>query len=266
MKTVTSISQLKTEIRVFKAMGLSIGFVPTMGALHDGHRSLIQKSTKNNDVTIVSIYVNPTQFNDKNDFENYPTSIDEDKKMLSEENVALLFLPEYQELYPDSYRYKITENNLSQRLCGAHRPGHFDGVLTVVLKLLNLVEADHAYFGEKDFQQFLLIKKMTEAFFLKTQIAPCPTIREADGLAMSSRNRRLTAEQRKLAALFPQILSQPGLTLEERREKLKSSGCLIDYIEEIGDRRFGAIRIGDVRLIDNFQIRQEVMLEASNPL
>lgn len=266
MKIITSIEQMKNEMQSYKAQGFSIGFVPTMGALHEGHLALVRQSNLENDVTVVSIFVNSTQFNDKSDFENYPNTIEEDRQMLAKEDTTVLFLPKHNELYHDFYYYKVTENNFSQILCGAHRPGHFDGVLTVVMKLLNLARADKAYFGEKDFQQLELIRGMAKAFFLPTEIVACPTVREADGLALSSRNRRLTENERRLAAAFPKILSAPGLAVDERISKLKATGFEVDYVQESNGRRFGAVKIGSVRLIDNFDISKEVSREATNPL
>ncbi|MBU0473529.1 MAG: pantoate--beta-alanine ligase [Bacteroidetes bacterium] len=231
----------------------SVGFVPTMGALHKGHLSLINKSKDENDITVVSIFVNPTQFNDKSDFENYPNTLENDLQKLNEAEVDFLFLPNYAELYSDNYKYNVTENELSKKLCGAYRPGHFDGVLTVVMKLLNIVRADCAYFGEKDYQQFLLIKGMTEALFIDTEIISVPTIRDEDGLALSSRNVRLSKEDREKATLFPQLLKY-DTDSEKIKAMLEEDGFKVDYIETIGGRRFGAVHLGGVRLIDNVKI------------
>lgn len=181
-----------------------IGFVPTMGALHDGHLSLIRKSKEENDVTVVSIFVNFTQFNDKNDFNKYPNTLTEDLTKLRSLNVDYLFNPSFETLYPDKYSFKIVEDNLSNKLCGEHRPGHFNGVLTIVNKLFNIIKPTNAYFGEKDYQQYLLIKNMVEALFLDINVIASATVRENDGLAMSSRNTLLSKEDRILAAEFPQ--------------------------------------------------------------
>lgn len=164
-----------------------------------------------------------------------------------------MIYPEYESLYPDNYVYKVTETDYSTIMEGEHRPGHFDGVLTVVMKLLNIVNADNAYFGEKDFQQYKLIAGMTKAFFMKTEIIPCPTIREEDGLAFSSRNVRLTDAHRKKAPLFYKLLKS-GNTTEEIKDELIQNGFIIDYITEIDNRRYGAIFLGDVRLIDNVEL------------
>ncbi len=234
--------------------GRSVGFVPTMGALHEGHLSLVRRSKKENAVTVVSIFVNPAQFNDKGDLKHYPRPLKDDIKMLEAEGTDLLFLPGAGEMYADDYAYKVTERDLSKTLCGAYRPGHFDGVLTVVMKLLNIVGADKAYFGEKDYQQYLLIKGMAEAFFLATEIIPCPIVREEDGLAMSSRNRRLGPVERALAPLFHKllVLRRPPARI---KKALAAAGFRPDYVEEFRGRRFGAVNLGKVRLIDNVQVK-----------
>lgn len=232
----------------------TIGFVPTMGALHTGHRSLMERSVKENDITVVSIFVNPTQFDDPNDLRNYPSTMDDDIAMLNKVGVDYLINPEYDALYPDDYKYKVHENDLSTILEGAHRKGHFDGVLTVVLKLLCIAKADKAYFGEKDYQQYKLIEGMAKAFFLDTEIVPCPTIREDDGLALSSRNVRLTEEERKLAPEFNKALRMDA-PAEEAVKALKEKGFKVDYIEDVGTRRYGAVFLGKVRLIDNIELK-----------
>ncbi|MBI4802544.1 MAG: pantoate--beta-alanine ligase [Elusimicrobia bacterium] len=228
----------------------TIGFVPTMGALHEGHLSLVRRSKKENAVTVVSIFVNPAQFNDKNDLKNYPRPLQEDIKMLEAEKTDFLFLPDSGRMYADGYAYRVTEQDISKTLCGAYRPGHFDGVLTAVMKLLNIIGADRAYFGEKDYQQYLLIKGMAEAFFMNTKIIPCPIVREADGLAMSSRNRLLEPGERKRAPLFPALLAR-RLPPERIKKELSAGGLRPEYVKERWGRRFGAVKLGKVRLIDN---------------
>ena len=230
--------------------GKSLGFVPTMGALHEGHLELVRRSLRENDRTVVSIFVNPTQFNDPQDFEKYPIQVEQDLGLLRELGVQEVLLPRAEDLYGDQYRYQVSEKEQSRILCGAHRPGHFDGVLTVVLKLLNLTQADRAYFGEKDFQQWKLIEGMVRAFFIPTQVYAHPTVREADDLAMSSRNVRLTPEERLKSTLFPKAL-KTALTAQEAKRTLEDQGFEVDYVEEHFGRRLGAVRIGKVRLIDN---------------
>lgn len=250
MKIVTSIREWKDLRRELKAEQLSLGFIPTMGALHEGHLSLVRKSKQENDLTLVSIFVNPTQFNDPADFDKYPKTWESDVELLSQAGVDYLLSPDFGELYKDNYRYKVAEIEISQKLCGAHRPGHFDGVLTVVMKLLNLAQAQRAYFGEKDYQQLLLIRDMTEAFFLDTEIVACPILRENDGLAMSSRNLRLSDSERKLAPEIHKLLVS-GLSKEELTQELVQLGFQVDYVEDLWNRRFVAAHLGTVRLIDN---------------
>lgn len=231
----------------------TLGFVPTMGALHAGHMSLVEQSQKDNEVTVVSIFVNPTQFNQPGDLTTYPRQLDQDLAMLRQCKVDALFMPDYQALYPDEYLYKVKESVLSQRFCGAHRPGHFDGVLTVVMKLLNIVQPRNAYFGEKDYQQMLLIRGMTEAFFMPVNILACPVVREADGLAMSSRNQRLDAEQRQQASGLYRALKNSESPQQARLE-LERAGFTVDYVEDFLGRRLAAASLGATRLIDNVPI------------
>lgn len=231
----------------------SLGFVPTMGALHAGHLSLMQQSLNENSYTLVSIFVNPTQFDQQNDFEKYPSHLERDIRQLKNLGVHAVLLPTYEQIYPDHYTYKVTESTKSQILCGKSRKGHFDGVLTIVLKLLNLAKANKAYFGKKDFQQYLLIRDMAAAFFLDTEIIACEILREDDGLAMSSRNLRLTPQQRQIAAHFYQTLSCDK-PIEQIIPILNQQGFEVDYIEEHFGRRLGAVQLGDIRLIDNVEI------------
>ncbi|MGI9324740.1 MAG: pantoate--beta-alanine ligase [Pseudomonadales bacterium] len=232
----------------------SIGFVPTMGALHAGHAALIERSVAENRFTVLSIFVNPTQFNNATDLEHYPDTLDDDLALATELGVDAVLLPSYQELYADDYRFQVLERQLSSKLCGEHRPGHFDGVMTVVLKLLNLVKPNRAYFGEKDYQQYELVRDMCAAFLLDVDIVPCPTVRELDGLAMSSRNLRLTPEDRARA---PQLAQQLRRDVSDDAviAELTALGFNIDYVVSRAGRRFGAASLGSganqVRLIDN---------------
>lgn len=231
----------------------TIGFVPTMGALHQGHASLLAESKKQMQKTVLSIFVNPTQFNDKKDFENYPNTLNEDLKLAEELKIDAVFLPQYKDIYADNYRFKISESEFSQRLCGAHRPGHFDGVLTVVMKLFQITQPTKAFFGEKDFQQLTLIKKMSESFFLPVQVVAVPTMREASGLAMSSRNRRLSPQGREFAAYIYKTLIEKK-SIEECLQKLKRLNFEVEYLEDYESRRYVAVHLEGVRLIDNVQI------------
>jgi pantoate--beta-alanine ligase len=233
--------------------GPSIGFVPTMGALHAGHVSLVESSQRDNDITVVSIFVNPTQFDQAADLERYPRTIEADLSVLRACKADAVFMPTAQSLYPDNYTFRVSETEFSRTLDGAHRPGHFDGVLTVVMKLLNIIRPTRAYFGEKDFQQLQLVRGMVEAFFLPLGIVTCPTVRETDGLAMSSRNTCLDAQQRALAPSLFRALKSAG-SAAQAREQLQQLGFDIDYVEDLDGRRLGAVRLGEVRLIDNVAI------------
>jgi pantoate--beta-alanine ligase len=229
----------------------SLGFVPTMGHLHPGHVSLFAASQRENDCTVASIFVNPTQFNRSDDFTHYPRTLEADFELLTKASVDYCLLPTEASIYPDNYHYQLQENHLSLLMEGKQRPGHFTGVLTVVMKLLNLVKARRAYFGEKDYQQLQLIRQMTQAFFIDTDIIPCPTIREASGLAYSSRNSRLTNDQRQLADQFAHVFHQPSRSKEQLMQELNRIGVDVEYLEEHEGRRFIAVNFGDVRLIDN---------------
>ncbi len=241
------------EFRSSKIQGCSLGFVPTMGGLHEGHSSLVRRSLNENDITVVSIFLNRTQFNNSADFETYPANFEQDLALLEDLGVDAVFAPDYESLYPDSYRYKVVENENSIAMEGEQRPGHFDGVLTVVMKLMNLSGANRAYFGEKDFQQLQLVKGMVEAMFLPIEVVACETVRALDGLAMSSRNRRLSKSAREKAAEFPRILSKtrdPEIAIEELRE----AGFEVEYVVKENGRLFGAVTLEGVRLIDNWPI------------
>ncbi len=231
----------------------TVGFVPTMGALHAGHASLLKQSAQENDSTVLSIFVNPTQFNDAKDLEKYPRTFEADWAIAAECGVSAIFYPDYKEMYPDNYRYVITENSFSQILCGASRPGHFDGVLSVVMKLLNIIKPQKAYFGEKDFQQLRLIEDMTTAFFMPLEIRRGSTLREASGLAMSSRNTRLSQEGRNKAALIYKTITT-AKSAHDAQNILNEAGFQVDYLEDIDGRRFVAAFLEGVRLIDNVTI------------
>lgn len=249
-RTVHTVAEWQALRAAHLAAGRSVGFVPSMGALHEGHLSLCRAARKDHEVVLVSIFVNPTQFDEAQDFEAYPRTFETDAKTLGDVGVDVIFAPSVKEMYPNGTRYAVFENELSRELCGAHRPGHFSGMLTVVLKLLQIAGADAAYFGEKDFQQLLLIRGLCEAFFVQTRIIACPTVREADGLAMSSRNARLTPAERALAPRFHAVLITAPTAVEASKQ-LSAAGFVVDYVEDRDGRRFGAIRLGQTRLIDN---------------
>lgn len=254
-----------------------IGFVPTMGALHEGHLSLVRRAKKGNDIVVVSIFVNPIQFGPQEDLDRYPRDIEGDSEKLKNEDVDILFLPEIKDMYPDGYKTYVEVKEISQRLCGAFRPGHFTGVATVVAKLFNIVRPRRAYFGLKDYQQSVIIKKMVEDLNMDIEIITCPTVRESDGLAMSSRNLYLKPDERRAATVIYRTLTGVSELIKsgERnvthiKEFMKRSllseplVSSIDYaglydpdtleeLIELKDRILVAIalKIGTTRLIDN---------------
>lgn len=231
----------------------NIGFVATMGALHQGHLSLVKRSLIENEISIVSIFTNPTQFDNANDLDKYPNLLEQDLNLLTKAGVDAVFIPEYQTIYPDDYTYQVQENQLSKQFCGAHRTGHFDGVLTVVMKLLNIVQPHKAYFGEKDYQQLILIQNMVNAFFVSVDVIGCAIVREIDGLAMSSRNLRLSQSQRQIAPELHRVITS-GLGIESMQKELTSLGFNVDYIDIIHNRLLVAAYLGDIRLIDNIKL------------
>jgi pantoate--beta-alanine ligase len=231
---------------------VSIGFVPTMGALHDGHASLIRRCRAENDVVVVSVFVNPTQFDDAGDLEQYPRTMESDLALLRGAGADEVLVPTTNDLYPNGYQFKLTAPGLTDVMEGAHRPGFFEGVMTIVLKLFNLVRADRAYFGEKDYQQMRIIAAMVWDLFLPTEIIACPTVRETSGLALSSRNARLSPGARKKAALISSALRS-----ENARSILEDAGFTVDYVEEHWGRRLTAVFIDGVRLIDNVELPEE---------
>lgn len=260
--------------------GKSFGFVPTMGALHRGHISLVEKAKQENDIVVVSIFVNPTQFNDKKDLLKYPRTPEKDLKMLEAAGVDCVFMPEASEIYPaGEAEEQFDFGNLEKVMEGAHRPGHFQGVARVVAKLFRIVTPDRAYFGEKDFQQVVIIKKLAEKLFPEIKIIACPTIREADGLAMSSRNTLLDAQTRNEAILISKTLFQLSdlksrmtirMLKEYVEEKINTSDLLkleyfeiadentLEPLEKMNDgiksRAFIAVKAVDIRLIDNVSL------------
>jgi len=201
--------------------GRTIGFVPTMGALHEGHASLVRRSVKENDVTVVSIFLNPTQFNDQKDLERYPRTLDADCRLLEQCGADIAFAPTVKEIYPEPDTRQFSYPPTDSVMEGAMRPGHFNGVCQIVSKLFMYVEPDRAYFGEKDYQQIAVIRRMVDDLGFKLEIVPCPVIRQDDGLAMSSRNTLLTDEERKTAANIYRILSKSrtlGLSVQQTHD------------------------------------------------
>ena len=256
MKVVETAAEL-IALRRAREAGAT-GFVPTMGALHEGHLSLFARARAENARVWVSLFVNPAQFDDRADLARYPRPVEDDLALLRAAGCDLVFLPRERDIYPDDYRYRVTENDLSLRFCGAGRPGHFDGVLTVVLKLLLLARPERAYFGEKDFQQLQLVEGMARAFFLDTEIVPCALVREPDGLAMSSRNRLLSGEERVRAPDFHRLLARSVAgrqSADGAAAELALAGFAVEYVADHAGRRLAAVRLGQVRLIDNVEHR-----------
>lgn len=200
MRIERRIGGVRAFVQAARRQNKSVGLVPTMGAFHEGHLSLIRRSANDNDVTVVSIFVNPAQFGPNEDFSAYPRDFERDAVLAEKLGVAMVFAPEPEEMYPNGFGTWVSVNGLSDRMCGQYRPGHFRGVTTVVCKLFNVVQPDRAYFGEKDYQQLQVIRRMVDDLDLPLDIVAVPTVREADGLAMSSRNRYLKPSERKAAA------------------------------------------------------------------
>lgn len=208
MRVVKTISELKSLISGYKQENKTVGLVPTMGALHAGHKSLVDRARKENDIVVVSVFVNPTQFNNKQDLATYPRTEERDCALLEAAGCDVVFMPAVEEVYPEPDNRQFDLGAVAEVMEGAHRPGHFNGVAQIVSKLFGFVEPDRAYFGEKDFQQIAVIRKMVQLEGFKLQIVACPIKREDDGLALSSRNVRLTAEQRQLAPNIYRVLKE----------------------------------------------------------
>ena len=276
-KTVES---LQNYILKIKKKGLRIGFVPTMGALHNGHLSLIEKAKNSADVTVCSIFVNPTQFNDANDLIKYPVTIEQDINLLISANTDVLFLPSVNEIYPENIDTSVNLDfgTLDKLMEGKHRPGHFAGVAQVVKRLLDIVQPNMLFMGQKDYQQFCICRNMIQQFNLPVDIVMCPIVREKDGLAMSSRNIRLSDEQRKIANKIHEVLSKISYDFDKNRLlELKSNAInslnkipefRLDYLEIADGKTLlpatklsksiilcVAVYLGEIRLIDNMVLQ-----------
>lgn len=277
MKIVKTISEVRNEVKICKKQGLSIGLVPTMGYLHEGHKSLIERAHKENDIVVVSDFVNPVQFGPNEDLATYPRDLERDAKLCEEAGAALLFNPEPEEMYFKDFCTYVNMEVLSEELCGKTRPTHFRGVCTVVSKLFNIVIPDKAYFGQKDAQQLAIIKRMVRDLNFDIEIVGCPIIREQDGLAKSSRNTYLSADERKAALILSKAVKL-GMDLAKNGEKdankivnemkkLIETEPLakIDYVKAVDANSIEiisemkppvlvamAVYIGKTRLIDNF--------------
>jgi len=247
MRRVTTVEELALER---DRMAGPVGFVPTMGALHPGHLALFERARPECGTLVGSVFVNPTQFNDARDLKTYPRDLDADLSAMKRAGADLVFTPTRGAIYPHGYRYRVIETEITKILCGAGRPGHFDGVLSVVLRLFNLVRPDRAYFGEKDWQQLTLVREMTEALFLPVRVVGVPTVRDERGVALSSRNLNLDEGGYRRAVEFARILRE-STSARDARRGLASEGIDVEYVEDRWGRRLAAVHVGGVRLIDN---------------
>lgn len=279
MKKIYTRDECKKIISSVKQENKTIGFVPTMGALHKGHLSLIDNSKNQTDVTVSSIFINPTQFNDKSDYEKYPRTLESDLKLLDEISCDYVFIPDYQDIYKNDRNTTYDLGNLDKNMEGAYRPGHFQGVAMVVDRLFDIVRPTKAFFGEKDFQQLQIIRHMVQSLGHQVDIVPCPIIREDDGLAMSSRNQRLSGKERKNAPLIYQTMREAANRIEKYSVQEVKQHVIrtinqnpllhVEYFEVIDentleevkrweggkDLRFCiAVITGNIRLIDNIKI------------
>lgn len=277
MEIAETKKETREIIKEWKAQGLSVGLVPTMGFLHEGHQSLIRRSAAENDRTVVSVFVNPMQFGKNEDLEDYPRDFARDRSICEKEGADLIFHPTPEEMYPPNFFTYVDMDTITDGLCGSDRPDHFRGVCTVVSKLFHIVSPDRAYFGQKDAQQLSVIKRMVQDLDFDLQVVGCPTVREADGLAKSSRNTYLSAEERKAAAVLHRALTMAEKLMkqgEQDPEKVRSEMirmieaeplAKIDYVELVDGILLQpvkllqkpilaalAVKIGKTRLIDNF--------------
>lgn len=279
MKIIRSIDKIKSEIRLNKKKGRSVGLVPTMGFLHEGHLSLIRRARKENKIVIVSIFVNPAQFGSNEDYAEYPRDLRKDSALCRKEGVDYIFYPTVRTMYPKGYSTYVKVEGLAGNLCGKFRPAHFRGVTTVVAKLFNIADPDTAYFGQKDAQQAIVIKRMAVDLNMGVRIKVMPTIREKDGLAMSSRNAYLSADERRAAPTVYRALQlardliklgdrDAANIISEMRKMLSLVASRIDYISIVNPKDLRdletirakalvavAVWIGETRLIDNIEVK-----------
>lgn len=277
MKIINNIKEIRKQVKDWKNDGLSIALVPTMGYLHEGHESLIKKASEDNDKVIVSIFVNPMQFGINEDLSTYPRNIDRDSDICEKNGASLIFNPSVEEMYTDGFSTFVDLNNLTSGLCGKSRPTHFRGVCTVVSKLFNIVNPDKAYFGQKDAQQLSIIKQMVTDLNFDIEIVSCPIVREADGLAKSSRNTYLSKEERQASTIINKSLKKAKALIKSgerdskniidfiKNEINKEPLAKIDYVSIVDNNTIKSIKtieegsliavavfIGNTRLIDNF--------------
>ncbi len=275
LQIIEKISQMQ---EIGKSWNETIGFVPTMGYLHQGHLSLVKAAKKECDIVVVSIYVNPTQFSPNEDLNTYPRDFEKDLKLLSDLEVDYVFFPSNSEMYPDGYKTWVMVDEITEMLCGKSRPTHFRGVTTIVSKLMNIVNPDYMYMGEKDFQQVTVLKQMVRDLNFKTEIRECSIVREDDGLAMSSRNKNIKTEDREKALclnkalklaqkLFDEGITDATVIIKKITELINDSNAVPDYIEIVdhttlkttekaysGCRILLAVFVGKIRLIDNAKL------------
>lgn len=282
MKVFDKIADVQKEIALLRSQGKTIGLVPTMGALHEGHLSLVKRCVEENDVCIVDAFVNPTQFNNKTDYDKYPRTIEADAKLLEGAGTTIAWFPTEQDIYPEPDTRVFELGPLAEVMEGPARPGHFNGVAQVLTRLFDIVKPDRAYFGEKDFQQLAIVRELVKHYNIPVQIVGCPIVREADGLALSSRNMRLTAEQRQHAlriskSLFESVKKMDAMNVEQVRQWVigeinSEPGLEVEYFEisnsltlqpvkewNDADNVVGCITVycGEVRLIDNIQYKKK---------
>lgn len=280
MKLIQTIDELQKELEILRNEGKTIGLVPTMGALHEGHASLVRRAVVENDVVVVSDFVNPTQFNDPNDLLKYPRTLDADCELLEREGAKIVFAPSVDEMYPEPDTRQFSYAPLDTVMEGKYRPGHFNGVCQIVSKLFMIVGPDRAYFGEKDFQQLAIIREMVKSLEMPVQIVGCPIVREFDGLALSSRNARLSDAERKQAlniskTLFDSVKFAENHSVVETQQMVENAirnadGLELEYFEIVDGNTLqkitawedtnyavGCITVfcGDVRLIDNIKLK-----------
>lgn len=280
MRTITRVAEMTAASAAWRKAGKTIGFVPTMGALHEGHLSLVREARRRADVTVVSIFVNPAQFGPQEDLARYPRDLARDAALLENEKVDVLFFPDEAEIYPPGYRTYVEVHGFQNRLCGASRPGHFRGVATVVLKLFNIVRPDLAFFGWKDAQQLVLLRRMVRDLDVETDIVGLPIVREPDGLAMSSRNGYLSPEERRAATVLSRSLEKAEEAVRAGERDARKLAALVrsavaaeplarlDYVEVVDESNLEplatiagdvlvalAVFVGATRLIDNIRIR-----------
>ena len=279
MEVIRSPIPLRSRVRRYKKKGEKIGFVPTMGVLHPGHVTLVRRARRECDRVLVSIFVNPLQFGPREDYSRYPRNLRSDRELLQKEKVDLLFFPSAKTMYPDLFSTSVNVGPIADRLCGRFRPGHFEGVATVCAKLFNLVSPDVVYFGQKDYQQTRVIQRVLEDLDFDIRLKVIPTVREADGLAMSSRNRYLAPEERKRALLLSEALlvgkkeilrgeRRPERVLPKMRKVLHRRGIRVEYVSVVDPETLKSVSrirgnvvlavsawLGRTRLIDNCLVR-----------